>query len=172
VITRELQQVWQPVLDLTFRFESRQLVAQIFRIMPPSEKIMALSFEMHLPNLRGMMNLVFPAVVSTGLLRKLSEAGVYHRRSEAPDIRPRLQRLLLGARFDMELVLPPSPLPIRDLLELRVGQVLTFSQPSDCPAQVKIAGRHAFEAQAIRRMHHRAAMIKAIHPLTKPDGGY
>ncbi|HEY7839549.1 MAG TPA: FliM/FliN family flagellar motor switch protein [Terriglobales bacterium] len=170
VVMRELQQVWQPVLDLSFAFEQRQPTAQIFRLMPPGEKIMTLSFEVHLGEKRGMMNMVFPAVVSTGLLRRLSEARVSYRRQDAAETRPRVHKQLLGARFDLELVLPPSPLAIRDLIDLRIGQVLTFTHPAHRLAEVKIAGLTAFAAQAIRRAHHRAALIKTTHALTRPDG--
>lgn len=171
VITRELQLVWQPVLDLVFTFERRQPMAQIFRLMPPNEKIMALSFEVHLGEVRSMLNLIFPAVVSTALLRKLSEAWVYRRGAEAPDVRPQLRRQLLGAKFSLEMVLPPAPMPMRELLDLRVGQVLTFPHAADRPAHLKVAGRKAFEAQAIRHRHFRAALIHAVHPLGKPLGG-
>lgn len=170
IIMRELQQVWQPVLDLSFAFEQRQPTAQIFRFMPPSEKIMALSFEVRLGEKQGMMNMVFPAVVSTGLLRRLSEARVSFRRQDAPETRPRVQKRLLGAKFDLELVLPPSPLAVRDLIDLRIGQVLTFTHPAHRPAEVKIAGLPAFTAQAIRRAHHRGALIKEAHVLGRPEG--
>src|SRR6185312_16077331 len=152
-------------------FERRQPMAQIFRLMPPNEKIMALTFELHLGELRGMMNVAFPAVVSTGLLRKLSEAWVYHRRHEESDLRPRLQRKLLGAKFGLELALPPWPVAIRELLALEVGQVLVFGHRADRPAQLKVAGRTVFEAQAIRHQHYRAALIRAVQPLAKPEGG-
>ncbi|HVA62942.1 MAG TPA: FliM/FliN family flagellar motor switch protein [Terriglobales bacterium] len=171
LIARELQQVWQPVVDLGFAFERRQPMAQILRLMPPTEKVLALSFELHLPEVRGMMNVILPAVVSTSLLRQLSEAWVYHRRQEDPDLRPRLQRLLGGARFGLELALPPFPVAIRDLLALQPGQVLMFHHSVEQPAQVKVAGRRVFQAQAIRHQNRRAALIQTVQPLAKPEGG-
>ena len=171
VAARELQQVWQPVLDLSFNYEERQLNTQIFRLMPPTEKVMAITFEVEMPGARGMLNLIFPAVVSTGLLRKLSEAWVYHKRNEAPDTRPRLRQHLAKARFDLELALPPAPVPIRDLMDLRVGQVLTFPHPANVPARVNICGRPVFEAQAIRRHRHRAALIRVARGAARMEGG-
>ncbi len=171
VILRELQQGWQPVLDLRFTFEHRQPMAQIMRLMPPHEKVLSLSFELHLAGIVGMMNLAFPAVVSTGLLRKLSESPVYHRRQDDSEIRPRLRQRLLGARFPVELALPPFPVPIRELLEMRPGHVMMFNHPADRPAQVKVAGRAVFEAQAIRQAKLRAALIQSPAKLAKPEGG-
>lgn len=171
LLARELQQVWQPVLDLRFSFEHRQPMAQILRLMPPHEKVLALGFEVRLHGATGMLNLAFPAVVSTGLLRKLSESPVYHRRHEESDIRPRLRERLLGAPFQMELVLPPFRLPIRELLELQPGQVLKISHATDVPAVLKAAGRPLCLAQAIRRGHARAALVETPPRLTRPEGG-
>ena len=171
VITRELQQGWQPVLDLRFLFEHRQPMAQIMRLMPSHEKVLSLSFELHVAGTVGMMNMAFPAVVSTGLLRKLSESPVYHRRLDDSEIRPRLRQRLLGARFLVELALPAFPVPIRELLEMHPGHVLVFNHPADRPAQVKVAGRPVFQAQAIRQAKLRAAMIQTPARLAKPEGG-
>jgi flagellar motor switch protein FliM len=171
VIARELQQAWQPVLDLRFAFEHRQPMAQIMRLMPPHEKVLSLSFEMRLAGAVGMMNLAFPAVVSTGLLRKLSESPVYHRRMDDNEIRPRLRQRLLGARFPVELTLPPFPVTIRELVDMRPGRVLMFNHPAGRPAQVKVAGRPVFQAQAIRQGKLRAAMIATSPALGKPEGG-
>src|SRR6185312_16255729 len=151
VILRELQQVWQPLVALPFTFERRQPMVQILRLMSPHEKVLALSFELHLPGAAGLMNVAFPAVISTGLLRKLSESWVYHRRQEDPDVRPRLRDKLMGARFGAELTLTPFPLRIRDLIEMHTGQVLAFPHSAEEPAQLKVAGLPVFAARPIRQ---------------------
>lgn len=171
VMVRELQQVWQPLLELQFGFERRQPMAQILRLMPAHEKVLALSFELRLSGLSGTVNVAFPAVVSTGLLRKLSESWTYHHRQEDPDVRPRLQHKLMGARFEVELALPPFPVRIRELVEMRPGHVMTFPHAADKPGLLKVAGRPAFRAQAIRHQHARAALIQSEPRLEKPEGG-
>ncbi|HEY8055635.1 MAG TPA: FliM/FliN family flagellar motor switch protein [Terriglobales bacterium] len=171
ILTRELQQVWQPVLDLRFNFEHRQPMAQILRLMPPHEKVLALSFEVRLPETVGMLNLAFPAVISTGLLRKLSESPVYHRRQEESDIRPRMRQRLMNAPFQMELVLPPFRVAIRELLEMQPGQVMKLAYSTETPAVLKAAGRPLCQAQAIRRGHARAAQLETAPRLSRPEGG-
>ncbi len=47
-----------------------------------------------------------------------------------------LRRLLLDAKFDVELLLPPSPVSVRELTELEVGEVLPLTQSVEQPAIV------------------------------------
>lgn len=171
VITRELQQIWQPVVELSFEFERRQPTAQILRLMPPSEKVLALSFELQLAGQRGMMSVALPAVVANSLLRQLTESSVYHRRQETPEILPRLRERLQGASFGMELALPPFRITIRKLMDLEVGEVVPTRHRLDRPAQLLVAGRHAFQAQPMRQQNCRAALIESVQPLSKPEGG-
>ncbi|MGH9414641.1 MAG: flagellar motor switch protein FliM [Terriglobales bacterium] len=171
LVTRELQQVWQPVLDLRFVFEHRQPMTQLVRLMPPHEKVLALSFELRLAHARGSLNLAFPAVISTGLLRKLSESPVYHRHREGFDTRPQIRQRLLGAGFHVELVLPPAPVTIRRLLALEAGEVLRFAHACDAPAIVKIAGRPVGTAQAVRQGRLRAALLADTPRVERPEEG-
>ncbi|MGH9488485.1 MAG: flagellar motor switch protein FliM [Terriglobales bacterium] len=171
LMARELQQVWQPVLDLSFRFDHRQPMAQILRLMPPHEKVLALGFELHLPEARGMLNLAFPAVLSTGLLRKLAESPVYNRRQEDTDNRPRLRQRLLDAAFPLELVLPAAKVPIRQLLALEAGEVLRFAHPTERPAELKIAGRAVCAAQPVRQGRLRAALLSTLPHVVRPEPG-
>ncbi|MGH9475130.1 MAG: flagellar motor switch protein FliM [Terriglobales bacterium] len=172
VIVRELQLVWQPMLDLRFTFEHRQPMAQILRLMPPLEKVLSLGFELRLPQARGMLNLAFPAVISTGLLRKLSESPVYNRRQEEQqDTGPRIQRRLQGARFELEVVLPASKVPIRRLVALQTGEVVRLAQASGHAAELRIAGRVAGRAQPVRQGRLRAALLTDLPRLAKPEHG-
>lgn len=172
VIARELQQVWQPVLDLRFAFEHRQPMAQILRLMPPHEKVLSLGFELRLPQARGMLNLAFPAVISTSLLRKLSESPVYNRRQEEEqNTQPRMRARLGGAHFELELVLPASKVSIRRLLALEPGEVLGLRRGAGQAAQLKIAGRSVGTAHPVRQGHVRAALLTGLPRLERPEQG-
>ena len=80
IICREVQSAWQ-VLTLEFEFEERQQPEQVQRLMPSEEKTLSLAFDITVAESRGTLNLVFPAVVSNALLRKVSAGWV---RAESP----------------------------------------------------------------------------------------
>ena len=78
IISRELALGWAP-MGFEITLGERQSTPQIQRFLPPQEKVLALSFEFTLNEIKGTMNLVFPATVSNAMLRKLSLDWEYKR---------------------------------------------------------------------------------------------
>jgi flagellar motor switch protein FliM len=72
LIIQDLHGTWAPLLDLEFQFEQRHGNIQVQSTILLEEKTLCLSFEMRLAEVTGSLALVFPAVVSNALLRKLS----------------------------------------------------------------------------------------------------
>ena len=105
IIGRELQTAWQ-ALAQQFDFEQRLASERVQRVMPPEEKTLSLSFELSVAESRGTLNLIFPAVVSNALLRKISAAWVQERRPPQPDAQQRLREHLLGCSFAVQLEVP------------------------------------------------------------------
>src|SRR5262249_13132773 len=105
IICRELQAAWQ-LLSLKIEFDRRPSADQLQRLMAQEEKTLSLSFELTVAESRGTLNLMFPAVVSNGLLRKMAAEWSREKRRPAPDASERLRAHLLGSRFSLELAVP------------------------------------------------------------------
>jgi flagellar motor switch protein FliM len=171
VICRELQTTWQPVLQLDFQIDQRQKQAQILRLMTPNERILSLSFEIRMSEVGGLLNVAFPAVASNALLRKLAQEGSYRKHRGVSGGSLHLRDRLERCRLLTELVLPPSPISARELLNMRVGQVLPLLQKIGEPALFTVAGRPLFSAQPVRTRSNRSAEIvgRKINPLETKD---
>lgn len=167
IICRELQAAWQ-ALALEFRFERRQQPAQMQRLMPPSEKVLTLSFEVTVSEAHGTLQVCFPAVVSNALLRKLSHEWAPQKRGGIGDAQPRLKRHLLECPFPVELGVAGIPVRLRELSALQPGQVLVLPQPATTPARVIVAGQECFTASLARTDKHRAGCV--LERLEKPAG--
>ena len=96
VICRELHAIWGP-LGLGVEFQQSQAGTQMLRVMPAQEKTLTLSFEVAMPGSQGTLNICFPAVVSSALLRKLSAEWVYQRPSGAAMHQESIKRRLLDS---------------------------------------------------------------------------
>jgi flagellar motor switch protein FliM len=92
--------------------------------MPPGEKTLCLSFEIHMPESQGVMNFAFPAVATNALLRKLDQDGGYSRHRGPSTSRERMIEHALHFPFDFALRMPVARLPIRTLLDLKTGDVV------------------------------------------------
>jgi flagellar motor switch protein FliM len=158
IICRELQSAWQ-VLALAFEFESRQQAEQVQRLLPSDEKTLSLSFDITVAESRGTLNLVFPAVVSNALLRKLSAGWVRAKPRARPDSEQHLRHRLLGCAFRVALGIKIPGVPLRDLIGLLPGMLLLLKYPVQQPAALQVGGCEMFVATVARRGWLRAAQV-------------
>jgi len=154
-----LEAAWQPVLDLKFSFDRRQGQTQIVRLIPASEKVLWLSFELGLPTARGAVNLAFPAEVTGLLLKKIDEQWLANKRRPGEESKRTLRERLKLCRFTGEMVLPNSRVRGQDLMDLEAGHVLLLENPINDPAHLSIAGKTMFDVYPVRVGNARAAKI-------------
>lgn len=160
VICRELTSAWQPV-GLTFNFEKRQLQTQIARLMSPTEKTLSVSFEIRMPQVQGILNLVFPAVVSNTILRRLITDWGRQNRRRSPDMLARMQERLQHVRFRGALQLPSVRIPAHQLQEMEPGSIVRLNLPATSQSELRIAGLSLFHAVPVCAGEHRGLQITA-----------
>jgi len=158
IICRDLESAWH-VLALTFEFDRRQDTDQVQHLMPQQEKTLSLSFELTVAESRGTLNLVFPAVVSNALLRKIAAAWVRSKPAAAQSFGPRLRSRLLECPFEASLGVDIPGVPVRRLAELQPGSLLLLAQPVQKPAQLRVSGHEMFAAAVARCREKRAAQV-------------
>jgi len=158
IICRELQSAWQ-VSALEFEFESRQQAEQVQRMMPSEEKTLSLSFDIMVAESRGTLNLVFPAVVSNALLRKLSAGWVRAKLRAHPDSEQRLRRHVMACPFRLDLGIRIPGVLLRNLMALSPGTLLALKYPVQQPAALRVSGCEMFVATVARRGRFRAAQV-------------
>jgi flagellar motor switch protein FliM len=158
IICRELGAAWQ-ALALEVGFEERMEPGVAQRLMPPEEKILSLSFEVTMPDVRGGLNLAFPATVSNALLRKISADWSNRRSRAATDSRQRLMRRLMDCPLEVELAASDARLPVGALAQLAPGSILAFNRRASEPASLLIAGVETYRARPARCGAARAARL-------------
>ncbi len=158
VLCQELRVVLQP-LRLEVEFERRQPAPQVLRVMPPEEKTLVLTFDVNMSNSRGTMNIVFPSVVSSALLRTMRSEPLYQR-AHGPAVHQQgIGKRLLESKVGVELATPAIPLRIPGLLALRPRAVLPLRCRIEVPAMVNIKGRPCWSARPVSSGTYRAAQL-------------
>jgi flagellar motor switch protein FliM len=170
VVYRELGSAWQ-ALELMVRFDQRLVPAEAQRLMPAEEKVLALSFEITMSEVRGGLTLAVPVTVSHALLRKISAAWRSHRPRGHVDARERIMRRLLDCPLTVELGALDLRVQVRDLSALAPGDLLSFARSAREPVSLLVAGTEMFKAVAARSGNLRAARVLAAcapsgHPRT------
>ena len=164
VICRELQLAWQQALPLEFAPGPRMKLAQIMNLMSPSERVLNLSFELRLGELRGALNLIFPALISNALLRKLALQGMVRRRRPSAVDSARVREHLLDSKIHLNLELTHIAVAIRDLSDLHVGQVISMRHSVHAPMTLLANSTPLFTAQPVSCGAMRGGLIRAALP--------
>jgi len=163
ILCGELQTAWSS-LGSTFEFEERVQPAQLQRLMPPGDKTLCLSFEIHMPESQGVINVAFPAVASNALLRRLDRGGGYSRHRGPSTTHERMTAHALNFPFEFSLAMPSTRLPVRALLDLAPGEILTFPRRANSPINGSVAGLALYEAFPMRTGNQRASRISQMLP--------
>jgi len=170
ILIRELQSAWAPVLAVEIEFERRQQTSHTQALMGPTERCLALSFEIKMPDAHGMLNVTLPAVASNAVLRKLLAQSAYFRRGGPAAHAQQIQRHLLDGNYEIELRLPRVSVSVRDLTALEVGQVLPLNQPVEQPAILYVAEKEMFTGYPVACGHLRGAQLlqrNSIIPMSR-----
>ena len=169
IVCRELRTAWI-ALALDVVFDERLDLGAAQRLMTPEEKILSLSFEVTMPEIRGGLNVAIPVSVSQAWLRRMAADWNQRRPRGAADSRMRLMRRLLDCTFELELVANQVRLPVRCLADLAPGTTLPFSRSASDPASLRIAGCEMFRALPARRGDTRAArIVERVNETTNAD---
>jgi flagellar motor switch protein FliM len=161
IIIQELETVWQNFVNLKFGFERRQQQADVVRLLPSSERVLAISLEVQIPERRGTLTFAFPASVSGALLRSVSDQSLTRKRQVTPDSLAARRRRLERCRFALEMKLPESALTAEELLSLERGQILVLRHRVEDPLVLTVANRQIFAAYPVRAHHAKAALIES-----------
>jgi flagellar motor switch protein FliM len=164
IVCRELGTAWQAV-NLEVGYERRIELAEAQRLLLPDEKVLSLSFEAAILDVRGGLNFAIPVVVSHALLRKMSAEQSGRRPHGRSDWRGQLQRRLLECPFPLQLEVNELRAPVSELSQLHIGQLLPFQRSAAAPASLWVAGVEMFRAMPAQRAGTLAAqLIAAVEP--------
>jgi flagellar motor switch protein FliM len=162
LIARDLGTGWSGA-GFDIRFEERQLPAAAQRLMRPSERTLVVSFELAIPQVRGTLNVAFPAVAAGALLRKLQrDAAPRSKTQAAPEAM--IRNLLLDCDFSVRLELPKAAVSMRELVDMQVGSILTLDHAIGENIVVSANNVELFQARPVRTERHRGAQLFARLP--------
>lgn len=165
IVCRELAAAWEAV-NLEVSFESRVDPEEAQRLLLPGEKVLSLSFEITMLEVRGGLNLAVPVSVSHALLRKISAEREDRRPRGRGDSRERLRRRLLDCPFSVELAVGGLRAEVGELSGLAAGQLLGLRKSVAEPGSLLVAGAEMFSAIPARSADTRAAQVLARAPET------
>ena len=128
-ILANMREAWTQVIDLRPRLGQIETNPQFAQIVPPSEMVVLVTLETKVGEEEGMMNFCIPYLTIEPIISKLSSQFWFSsvRRSSTPQYLGTLKEKLSDVDMDVVAEIGTINMPIRDVLALRVGDVVRLS---------------------------------------------
>jgi len=171
VLCQQLQSAWKPLVDLDCSLDKRVVDARSANLLPKSEKLLLLTFDVTIAEGKSKITLALSSAVATRLFRELSAHGTAAEPVVSQKNHARIQEILLDSRFDIELALPAGTISVGEVFALQPGSVVALQTRVDEPIHLRVAGRTMFAAAPARCGTRRAAeVIKALSISSEKEG--
>ena len=128
-ILANMREAWTQVIDLRPRLGQIETNPQFAQIVPPSEMVVLVTLETKVGEEEGMMNFCIPYLTIEPIISKLSSQFWFSsvRRSSTTQYLGTLKEKLSDVDMDVVAEIGTINMPIRDVLALRVGDVVRLS---------------------------------------------
>lgn len=162
ILIKDLKDAWRMVpAALDFRIDGFETDPQLLQILSPNEAVVAISIELRIGEIAGMMNIGIPSIIIKMLGQRMDQHAV--RRTElTEDEQSRIMRLLRPATIRIDTRLSGPTLTVRDLLNLKTNDVLSFDYPVQRPMNVIFNGRRKYLGQIVATGRKRAVELGEV----------
>ncbi len=168
---RELHRAWENVIALQLAVDRVESNAQLVQIVPPNEVVVLISFELTLGEVRGMMNLCIPfnSIERIGGKLLANTWTSYGRRERNDQTVNQISRNLSQAPVALSVQLAHTTISTGDLIELRVGDIITTEHDCHAPLVVSVEGIPKFHALPGTYKGRKAVQVEDVLKSEKTD---
>ncbi len=165
VIYKEMEAAWEHICPIKVKQISLETNPQFVQIVPPSETVIVVSFQMKLLQSTGLMTICFPYVALEGIMPKLSAQNwIDATKKKTQDANTQINKdNLLHLAVPMNVVLAATDVSIGEFLNLRVGDVITTDSRINREVQVYIKNRRKFSGRPGLVGRKRGLVVTRVH---------
>ena len=157
-----LSEAWESVRQLQFEIVAHESNPQLVQIVPPNEVVMVIGLEVRMASRAGTMNLCIPYNVIEPVMEELSSQSWFAvSRSDTDNTcEERIEKAIDQAGVEISAVLAETTMTLRDLSEMRVGDLVVTTKEAKEPALVLVENEPKFTAEIGQHRGNRAIRIK------------
>jgi flagellar motor switch protein FliM len=136
----DLEQAWQPITAVTFNFVRSEVNPQFATIIPPTDAVIVVRYELEMDRLMGRMALVLPYSTIEPIRAKLYASYQSDQLEVDHEWIIRLRRLLHEVPVQLSVELGSTMLNGSELMNMEVGDVIVLNNDFNKPLVVKVEG--------------------------------
>lgn len=125
----DLREAWKAVKDIHFEFINSEVNPSMANIVSPSEVVVVSTFHVELDGGGGELHITMPYSMVEPI-RDVLDAGLQSDTDERDDRWVNaLREDVMEARIDLETNIVTRQIPLRDIVDLRVGDIIPVNMP-------------------------------------------
>ncbi|MFM2125217.1 MAG: flagellar motor switch protein FliM [Acidobacteriota bacterium] len=159
IILNDLRTAWQAVATIEFAIESHETEPQLLQILARNEAVVAISMEVRIGEMAGIMNLGIPSITVKMLRQKFDQQWSVRKTRATEDEHARVLRLIQPSRIVAESAMRGPTLSVESLLAMKEGDVLAFDYPVQKPLDLTFNGVHKFRGEIVAAGRKRAFQV-------------
>jgi flagellar motor switch protein FliM len=141
----DLEKAWEPVYPLKVGYSRTEINPQFVAIVPPSDVVIATTFDVELEKVSGTIKIVIPYSTLEPIKSKLS-VGFQSEQLEVDFIWiNRIKEKIMQTSANMLVKLGAADITVRDLLELEPGDIIQLNSDATLPLDVLVEGLPKFK---------------------------
>lgn len=159
---RDLERTWERIIPLECNVEMLETNPEFVQIVPASETVVLISFEMKSENMSGLINLCYPYITLEPIALRLGGQNLVSSAKEVP------KEELLKNRKRVELFdalvrvnLGETNITVRDLLNLKKEDVIVINRKINEDIEVYVENEVKFYGRPGLKGKHKAVQVEA-----------
>jgi len=140
IILANLEDAWRPVHEVSIELLRSEINPQFATIVPPSDVVVVISFEVELENALGSMVLALPYATIEPIRSKLYAAFQTERLEIDHAWISRFRDRLMETPVELNVTFGTTQMTGRQLVDLKVGDILLLDQDEDDMLEARIHG--------------------------------
>jgi len=159
IILNDLRTAWHAVTTMEFSIENHETEPQLLQILAPNEAVVAISMEVRIGDVSGMMNIGIPSIIVKMLRQKFDQQWSVRKTQATEEEHARVLRLIRPASIHLDARLQGPKMGVETLLDLEEGDVLAFDYPLERPVDFTVNGKLKFHGEIVTAGRKRAFQI-------------
>ncbi|GAB1410853.1 flagellar motor switch protein FliM [Desulfovibrionales bacterium] len=145
IILANLEDAWRPVHEVSIEYLRSEINPQFATIVPPSDVVVVISFEVELESSLGTMVLALPYATIEPIRSKLYAAFQTERLEIDHAWISRFRDRLMETPVDVDVTFGTTTVTGRQLLDLQVGDIVLLDQDEDALLKAYVHGVLKFQ---------------------------
>ena len=162
IILNDLREAWKTVAVINFKIDTIATEPQMVQILSPAEAVVAIAIEIRIGDNSGTLNVAIPAINIKMIGQKFEQQWMLRKTDPTEAEQVRMVTLLRQSTVTLDARLTGPRLMVRDLLNLDVGDCLSFDYLIERGIDGLVNGMTKFQGQVVDLNNKRAFCVQQL----------